>query len=83
VTALTIEEIFSRGDFKVIEEEGADKNKPRENEEMYLSDTEDTKMKMKDILKQRMNDLAEERELKKRLLERRRQEIAGFKEYFE
>lgn len=78
VTALTIEEIFSRGDFKMpdVEEKTdvADRKseKLREKDEMYLSDNEEKKMKAKDILKQRMNELAEERELKRKLLEKRK-----------
>ncbi|EAS00609.2 DEAD/DEAH-box helicase (macronuclear) [Tetrahymena thermophila SB210] len=84
VTALTIEELFCRGDFR-IEENPADKLKDdylKENDELYASD-EDSKMNAKDILKQKLNMIQEQKELKKKLVEKRREEIARFKEYFE
>lgn len=42
-----------------------------------------SRLKAKDILKRRMNEIAEEKELKKKLLEKRRREVGAFKEYFD
>jgi hypothetical protein len=51
VTALTVEEIFNRSDFKIFESEEPHKNSNlKEHEELYASD-EDFKVKAKDLLK--------------------------------
>lgn len=51
VTALTVEEIFNRSDFKIFESDEPHRNSNlKEHEELYASD-EDFKVKAKDLLK--------------------------------